>query len=112
MNLSMLGKLASKAVQFGSTASRHLNTADKLLTVAQSHADKYLSGTDLHKRLSNNIALAKGHVGTVQALNTKLTSTIKNGGSKKKKRSKRKSNKKSKRKPKRKTTSRKSRHRH
>lgn len=79
-------KLASKAAQISANAAKHLDTADRLLTEAQKHADTHLAGTDLHKKLASRIAVAKGHVGTAQAMHTQLRSVAKSGGARRRKR--------------------------
>lgn len=87
-------KLATKAVKLGTVASKHLGTANNLLAVAQTQADKHLAGTDLHKKLSTKIGVAKSHVNTAQNIATQLKQTpqlaaaAKAGGAKRKSRRK------------------------
>lgn len=83
-------KLATQAVKMGTTASKHLVTANKLINEAQTQADKHLAGTDLHRKLSTNLGVAKGHLNTAQYVADQLQKVKVNGGKKTKRRQRRK----------------------
>lgn len=97
--MTSLFKFASKAASLGNKLTQHINTANKLLSTVQGVADQHIQGTNIHKQLTRNIGIAKGHLSTAQDVSSTLvkSSSGLKGGKLRRKRTRKRSTKRSKR---------------